>query len=104
MRVRDLPEETKLIQLAEEASELAQAALKLIRARRGDTPVSEHQAVRNLFEEIADVNVCLVAIDPDPYTIEAIMRDKACRWERRINGEMDSVCGTDRADNLCGGD
>ena len=85
MTVRDLSLETKLIQLAEEASELSQAALKLVRARRGETPVGELQAARDLLEEIADVNVCLVAIDPDQYAVEAIMRKKACRWERRLN-------------------
>lgn len=85
MTVKDLPLDTKLIQLAEEASELSQAALKLIRARGGDTPISELQAVRNLLEEIADVNVCIVALDADKYAIEAIMRKKARRWERRLN-------------------
>lgn len=46
-------------QLAEECSELAQAALKLIRARNGETPDSITKA-RNLYiEEIADVWVML---------------------------------------------
>ena len=81
LRVKDLPEDTKLIQLAEEAAELSQAALKLIRAKHGDTPLPEHIARACLLEEIADVNTCLVALDPDQYAIEAIMRQKACRWE-----------------------
>ena len=85
LRVKDLPEDTKLSQLAEEAAELSQAALKLIRAKHGDTPLPEHIARACLLEEIADVNVCLVVLDPDQYAIEAIMRHKACRWERRIN-------------------
>ena len=85
MTVKDLPIETKLIQLAEEASELSQAALKLVRAKHGSTPMTEQEARQNLLEEIADVNVCLVALDPDQYTVEAIMRQKTCRWERRIN-------------------
>ena len=95
MRVKDLPEETKLIQLAEEASELSQAALKLIRAMRGDTPMGETHARQNLLEEIADVNVCLVALDPDQYTVEAIMRQKSCRWERRINDTTRREDGSD---------
>lgn len=46
-------------QLAEECSELAQAALKLIRARNGETPDSLTKA-RNLYiEELADVWVML---------------------------------------------
>ena len=85
MRVKDLPEETKLIQLAEEASELSQAAIKLVRAMHGETPLPEEVARACLIEEIADVNVCLVALDPDQYAIEAMMRHKACRWERRLN-------------------
>ena len=40
---------------------------------------------KRLIEEIADVNVCLVALDPDQYAVEAMMRHKACRWERRLN-------------------
>ena len=85
MTVKDLPIETKLIQLAEEASELSQAAIKLVRALHGDTPLPVSVARSCLLEEIADVNVCLVALDPDQYAIEAIMRQKACRWERRLN-------------------
>lgn len=85
MRVKDLPEETRLIQLAEEASELSQAAIKLVRALHGDTPLPEDVARACLLEEIADVNVCLVALDPDQFAVEAIMRQKACRWERRLN-------------------
>ena len=95
MRVKDLPEDTKLMQLAEEASELSQAAIKLIRAKRGDTPLPENIARACLLEEIADVNVCLVALDPDQYAIEAIMRQKACRWERRLNATKRGENGSD---------
>ena len=48
-----------LCQLAEEAAELSQAALKLRRAITGTnpTPVSESKATDDLFEELADVAV-----------------------------------------------
>ncbi len=50
-----------LEQLAEEASELSQAALKLARVYRGEnpTPVSADQALDSLVEETADVRNCL---------------------------------------------
>lgn len=44
-----------LRQLAEENCELGQAALKLIRAVRGETPIKEEFALLTLMEETADV-------------------------------------------------
>lgn len=86
MTVKDLPENIKLIQLAEECSELAQASLKLVRALEHDTPVSEIEARKHLIEEIADVNVCMLALidEPSKIAIEAMMRGKATRWEKRL--------------------
>ena len=75
MKITDLPLEKRLIQFAEECAEASQAALKLVRAMDGDTPVPEHRAAVNLLEEIADVYVTALALDPDPMTIEAIARD-----------------------------
>ena len=57
--IRDaLSERTLLEQLAEEASELAQAALKLIRAAEysnNPTPITRQEAEVNLDEELHDV-------------------------------------------------
>ena len=52
-----LPETEILAQLAEEASELAQAALKLRRALDGTnpTPKSVEECEENLLEELADI-------------------------------------------------
>lgn len=52
-----LPETEILAQLAEEASELAQAALKLRRALDGKTPTpkSVEECLKNIQEEMADV-------------------------------------------------
>ncbi len=56
-----LPKTEILAQLAEEASELAQAALKLRRALDGTnpTPNSVEESLENIQEEMADVFVCL---------------------------------------------
>lgn len=53
-----------LEQLAEECTELAKAALKLARYTRNEnpTPITRGQAVENLVEEIADVNICINAV------------------------------------------
>ena len=87
MQVRDLPEQKRLIQLAEESAELAKAALKLIRAMSGDTPVTENEARANLIEEIADVEtaVSVIISDKDRGNIDAIKDMKMMRWIMRIN-------------------
>ena len=89
MNIRDLPEDTRLIQLAEEASELAQACLKLVRVMGGDTPLSEQYVRDNLIEEMADVSVCMTALqDIAPLArVGEIIAQKAQRWEDRINGK-----------------
>ena len=87
MKPEDLPIEVRLIQLAEAAAELSQAALKLVRARHGDTPVTPLQASAHLLEEMADVYVTALALNPDRMTVEAIARRKSKRWEERLNGE-----------------
>lgn len=73
---------------AEESSELAKAALKLIRARKDSdnvTPTSLEQAKENLEEEIADVlNVLSVYDDVDMDNIGDIMYEKARRWVKRL--------------------
>jgi len=86
-----LPETECLAQLAEEACELAQAALKLRRAMGtgNPTPVSVEDAVENLTEEIADVQLCgAVIVYADgrvkPDNIEKVMKEKAARWLERL--------------------
>lgn len=44
-------------QLAEEAAELCQASLKMVRAIKNETPVREDEASVHVLEEIADVEV-----------------------------------------------
>lgn len=59
-----LPKTEILAQLAEEASELAQAALKLRRALDGTnpTPKSVAKCEANLMEEFADINNAVNAL------------------------------------------
>ena len=54
--VENLSDEDILCQIAEEAAELAQAALKLRRAitQTNPTPVSDEEAVDSIIEEYAD--------------------------------------------------
>lgn len=87
MRPEDLPLRTRLIQLAEESAELAQASLKLVRAIEGDTPVDEAQAHDHLLEEIGDVKLCadIITSADDDKAIRAIYANKYRRWEERLN-------------------
>ena len=87
MRPEDLPLRTRLIQLAEESAELAQASLKLVRAIEGDTPVDEAQAHDHLLEEIGDVKLCadIITSSDDDKAIRAIYANKYRRWEERLN-------------------
>lgn len=57
----ELGEEELLMQLAEECSELSQAALKLRRAlnKKNPTPISVEDASKNLLEEYLDVEMVI---------------------------------------------
>lgn len=83
-----LPQEELLAQLAEEASELAHAALKLRRALDGTnpTPVDFPTAFSAIQEEIADVALLveLSGLAGDPGAIRAIMDHKTLRWQGRL--------------------
>lgn len=70
-------------QLAEECSELAQAALKMARILRGEnkTPVSVQEAKQNLVEECSDVMLCLEVLGL--YSDSNIVSEKLERWVNR---------------------
>ena len=92
-RIRELlPHEELLCQLAEEAAELGQAALKLRRVYDGTNPTPKgwKEAHSNLVEEISDVYLCLVALRTlEPETIVQITETaerKANRWLGRLEG------------------
>ena len=80
-----------LIQLAEEAEELAQAATKYYRVTHGanPSPVSLQDARDALVEEIADVNVTAEAVRRKMCIscdeIAEVEDAKIERWRRRVN-------------------
>lgn len=67
--------------LAEEATELAQAALKMRRTldKSNPTPMTTGDASRNLNEEFADVLLCAAVLGFDREEIARIIREKAAR-------------------------
>lgn len=79
-----------LCQLAEEASELAQAALKLKRAMEGTnpTPMSVEECVENMDEEIADVAflVDLMGYNEPEHMLaqSCVVQRKKERWMKRL--------------------
>lgn len=92
---KHLKDDEILAQLAEEAAELSQAALKLRRALAGvnPTPVSKKRALNCFIEEMADVDVAMNAFlagfcHEDTMQINetwrAVFRDKLERWEKRL--------------------
>lgn len=88
--IRTLGEPALLEQLAEECSELAQAALKLARLERGEnpTPKTEDECVSALNEEMADVCLCMDVIKCVREYDLSNVGNKACvkmeRWVQRI--------------------
>lgn len=85
-----------LRQMAEECSELAQAALKYIRADLKETPMRIDEAIEHLTEEIADVRLMIDAVSATVLSernvddVQAIKEQKLDRWKKRmIDGDMD---------------
>lgn len=81
---RSIGWEAMYTQLAEEAAELSQAALKVARIMHGTnpTPVSLIEAKNMVREELTDVMQCAtyLGIDIDYYQI----KNKEDRWANRI--------------------
>ena len=81
---------TLLEQLAEEAAELSQAALKLIRAEKlsdNPTPANVSIASEQLNEELADVLVAADAVGIP--VLESCDNSKWRRWAARIRKERE---------------
>lgn len=85
-----IPPSEMFCQLAEEAAELAQAALKLHRIYdcTNPTPVKMETAYENLLEEIADVSLVLDALGFDiketKIAIGITKIEKLGRWVERL--------------------
>jgi len=69
-------------QLAEESAELTQAALKMVRVMRDETPVRWQEAQDHLLEEIADVWIMTDMLAEDVLTQEARFKIEAIRAEK----------------------
>lgn len=96
MKINEILDTTEILaQLAEEASELAQAALKLRRAIDGKnpTPKSIVECETALEEEVADVWLCIreVGFSDDDHlmTQGEIMSEKHERWLSRLHARKD---------------
>ncbi len=92
--IEQIGEPAALELLAEECTELAQAALKLARIERGEnpTPVTKGAAMYSMMEEMADVSVTYSQIEMyAPWMNERILceltRLKEKRMEERILGK-----------------
>ena len=90
-----LPKTEILAQLAEEASELAQAALKPRRALDGTnpTPKSVEECENALIEEYADVVNCIIALDLDDAVFDRMQKmqhEKEARWLSRLEAKEQS--------------
>ena len=90
-----IPLEDLLLQLSEEASELAQAVSKYHRVIRGKnpSPVSQNDARLAIIEELADVNVAAEAVRMKLCIlcdeIAAVEDEKIERWKKRIRTEAE---------------
>ena len=77
-----------LAQLAEEACEVAHAALKLRRVIDGNnpTPVTHEEALSKLIEEVGDVEACCEVLFDDHIKkeVEKIKLMKLKRWAERV--------------------
>lgn len=87
-----LDERTLLEALAEEAAELSQAALKLIRARglsKNTTPKTEAEATYNLVEEMTDCSMVMTLLCLKNKSIPKteVEHGKWKRWAERLGYE-----------------
>ncbi len=80
-----------LIGLAEESGELVQAALKLRRVfdKTNYTPVGEDEAIEHLYEEIADVQLYVDALNINMKYVDEIKKAKLERWKKRLGVESE---------------
>ena len=99
LEIREILDKTEILaQLAEEAAELAQAALKLRRAIDGKNPTPKTilECEEHLNEEIADIWLCIREAgfsDDEHLMIQGeIMSAKHERWLSRLRKKEDREC------------
>ena len=91
-----LGEPAILEQLAEECSELAQAALKLARKERGEnpTPKTLDECFKALIEEMADVKLCILVVEAiRGFNLSCNCDRKRERWAQRIREARGETTG-----------
>ena len=86
-----------LMALAEEATELSKAAMKLARAKGlldNPTPISVEQAEADLIEEYNDLLICVGVLNKMPsltICVDVDLRKRKCRrWAERIKRQKDT--------------
>ena len=88
--IKQIPRSERLEALAEEANELSQAALKVIRAEKlsqNPTPKTEDEARTTLLEEFYDVLICALSLGIIIPGEETLLNNfKVKRWADRIKG------------------
>ena len=87
----NISELAALIALAEDATELSKAAMKLARAKGlldNPTPISVEQAEADLIEEYNDLLICVGVLNKMPsltICVDVDLRKRKCsRWAERI--------------------
>lgn len=85
--IEEIGKAAALEQLAEEATELAQTALKYARKLRGENPTPKtHREIEvNLIEEFSDVMVCANVLKL--FADYELVWKKMKRWEERIQND-----------------
>lgn len=88
---KNISELAVLMALAEEASELSKAAMKVARAKGlldNPTPISVEQAEADLIEEYNDLLICVGVLNKMPsltICVDVDLRKRKCRrWAERI--------------------
>ncbi len=93
-----LDERTMLEQLAEESAEFTQSVLKLIRAKELNnnfTPLADYEAYNNFYEELRDLEICLVMLGYMHFDCENVHTyRKVKRWAERL-GYNEEVNGSE---------
>ena len=99
MMIEKIGRPAMLEQMAEEAAELAQAALKLSRIKRGEnpTPVTELEAWKHLVEEYTDVYQCAMEL------VIPVDWAQISEKEKRFKERWKEIGGCDASDEFSKG-
>lgn len=87
---KQVPYKELLAQLAEEATELAQAALKVRRTLDdvNPTPIDRVSAEIEMLEEMADVSLCIHVLGYHEGQWKMLEQEKLARWKERLTNDQ----------------